>query len=187
VTVVLITGVAVASPAESRLSESRVSRLLVAAVRIVVAFLWIQNSYWKVPPHFGEDQTPPGGLYRFTRDAVDHPVFAPYSWVVEHVVLPNFTFFGWLVLLVEVSLGAFLLVGVATRLWALVGVGQTLAIALSVLNTPGEWFWSYYLMLVANLLLFAVAAGRAYGVDGVLRPAWAASDRRLARALVRVS
>jgi len=172
---------------EAGLADSRLTRLLVAAIRVAVAFLWIQNSYWKVPPHFGADRTPPEGLSQFTRDAVEHPVFAPYAWLVENLVLPNFTFFGWLVLLTEVSLGAFLLIGLATRFWALVGLGQSLAITLSVLNTPGEWYWAYYLMIAAHVLLFAVAAGRAGGLDGVLRPAWARSDGRLSRLLLRVS
>jgi thiosulfate dehydrogenase (quinone) large subunit len=167
------------------LDNSRPTRWLVAAARVAVALLWIQNSSWKVPPDFGERTG--SNLYRYTQDAVDHPVFGPYAFVVEHVILPNFTFFAWLTLLVEVSLGAFLLIGLATRLWALVGVGQSLVITLSVLRTPGEWHWSYYLMIAAHLLLFAVAAGRAGGLDGVLRPVWQRSDGRLARLLVRVS
>lgn len=169
----------------SVLEDSRASRWLVAAARVAVALLWVQNVYWKVPPDFGERRN--ADLYRFTRDAVDHEVFAPYAFVVEHVVLPNFTLFGWLVLAVEASLGAFLLIGLATRLWALVGVAQTVAIVLSVLNTPNEWHWSYYLMIAAHLLLFAVAAGRVGGLDGVLRPIWQASDGRVARLLLRVS
>jgi thiosulfate dehydrogenase (quinone) large subunit len=173
--------------AAAGLEDSRLARLLVAGFRVAVAFLWIQNAYWKVPPHFGADRTPPNGLYRSTQDAVDHPVFGPYAWLVEHVVLPNFGVFGWLVLFTEVALGAFLLVGLATRLWALVGLGHSVVLALSVLKTPNLWHWSYYLMIGAHLLLFAVAAGRAGGLDGVLRPAWARSNGRLARLLVRAS
>jgi thiosulfate dehydrogenase [quinone] large subunit len=173
------------APSVSALDDSRASRWLVAVVRVVVALLWVQNVYWKVPPDFGERRD--ADLYRFTRDAVDHPVFAPYAFVVKHVVLPNFTFFGWMTLLVEASLGAFLLIGLATRLWALVGVAQGLAITLSVLNTPGEWHWSYYLMIAAHLMLFAVAAGRAGGLDGVLRPVWQASDGPLSRLMLRIS
>lgn len=86
----------------------RVSPGLLAAVRIGVALLWIQNAGWKVPPDFA-------GLLHFTRFAVDAPVLAPYAWVVQTLVLPNFQLFGWLVLLVEAGLGAFLLVGLATR------------------------------------------------------------------------
>lgn len=176
------TGAAVDATA---LANTRLSRALVAGVRIVLALMWIQNVFWKVPPDFGKERG--ADLYQFTNHAVERPVFPPYSWIVEHVVLPNFALFGWLVLFTEAALGAFLLIGLATRFWALVGIGQTLAITLSVLNTSGEWHWSYYLMLVAHVAVFAVAAGRAGGLDGVLRPLWLASPGRLPRLLARAS
>jgi thiosulfate dehydrogenase [quinone] large subunit len=161
-------------------APSRVDRALIALVRVGVALLWVQNASWKTPPDFR-------ALRQWTGYAVEFPVFGPYAWLVEHVVLPNFVFFGWAVLLVEASLGAFLLVGLATRFWALVGVGQTLAITLSALNAPHEWVWSYLLMLLAHLALFATAAGRYFGLDGVLRPGWLRSSSWLARLLVRAS
>ncbi|MEO3859870.1 DoxX family protein [Acrocarpospora sp. B8E8] len=143
-----------------------------AAVRVATALLWIQNAGWKTPgDDFGRTSSP-RGLFLFTGYAVDHPVFPPFAWLVEHVVLPNFLVFGWVVLLVEALLGAFLLVGLATRLWALVGIGQTLAITLSVLNAPHEWHWSYFLMILIHVVLFATAAGRYYGLDGLLRDSW---------------
>jgi thiosulfate dehydrogenase [quinone] large subunit len=76
---------------------SRINRALIAIVRIGVGLLWLQNAGWKTPPDFGRgDQS---GLYHSTTYAVSHEVFHPYAWLVEHVVLPNFTFFGWMVLL----------------------------------------------------------------------------------------
>jgi thiosulfate dehydrogenase (quinone) large subunit len=162
------------------LSASRLSRVLIGVVRVGVALLWIQNAAWKAPPDFG-------ALRGFTEDGVKHPVLAPWAWLIQHVILPNFTPFGWLTLILESSIGAFLLIGLATRLWALVGIGQTIAIALSVLYTPGEWAWSYFLMLLAHLTLFATAAGRFYGLDGVLRGRWLASPGRLPRLLARLS
>jgi thiosulfate dehydrogenase (quinone) large subunit len=101
--------------------------------------------------------------------------------------LPNFTFFGWMVLLVEAALGAFLLIGLATRFWALIGIAQTVVIALSVLNAPHEWYWSYLLMLLVHVALFATAAGRYGGLDGLLRPGWELSRSWAARWLVRAS
>ena len=103
------------SPAADALMESRLNRALIAVLRVGVALLWIQNVSWKDPPTFGEGASP-SGLYQFTNFAVEYPVFPPYSWLVEHLVLPNFAFFGWAVLLVEAALGAFLLIGLATRL-----------------------------------------------------------------------
>ena len=141
---------------------------------------WLED-----PPDFGRgDQS---GLYHSTTYAVSHEVFHPYAWVVEHVVLPNFAFFGWMVLLVEASLGAFLLIGLATRFWAVIGVAQTVVIMLSVLNAPHEWYWSYLLMLLVHLALFATAAGRYAGLDGLLRTSWQHSRFSWVRLLVRAS
>ena len=123
--------------------EDRAAAWTAFGLRVTLGVLWLVNSGWKRPPDFGENQG--RGLYAFTRDAVEHEVFAPFAWVVREVVLPNFRFFGWGVLLTEAALGAFLLLGLATRFWAVVGLVQSAFITLSVLNTPGEWEWSYYL------------------------------------------
>jgi thiosulfate dehydrogenase [quinone] large subunit len=168
------------------LASSWLSRAIVALIRVAAGVLWIQNAGWKQPPRFGEGD-PPAGLYLWTSYAVEHQVFGPYAWLVEHVVLPNFRPFGWLVLITEASLGAFLLIGLLTRLWALIGIAQTTVIALSALNAPHEWVWSYALMFLVHAALFATAAGRYGGLDGVLRPRWVASPGRLARLLARAS
>jgi thiosulfate dehydrogenase (quinone) large subunit len=140
-------------PAEAR---------LMAAVRVLVGVLWLSNTGWKTPPDFP-------ALRAFTAEAVEHPVFPPFSWLVEHVVLENFTPFGWLVLGTEVLLGALLVVGLFTRAAAIVGALMSVTIMLSVALAPGEWPWSYYLMIGANLTLFATAAGRTWGLDGLVR------------------
>ena len=165
---------------------SRVNRALIAVVRIGVGLLWLQNAGWKTPPDFGRGD-PPNGLYLSASYAVSHEVLPPYAWLMNHGVLPNFTFFGWMVLLVEASLGAFLLIGLATRFWAVVGAAQTVVIMLSVLNAPHEWYWSYLLMLLVHLAVFATAAGRYAGLDGLLRPSWQSSRFGWARWLVRAS
>lgn len=67
-----------------------------AALRILVGLMWLYNVAWKRAPDFGRDAG--NGLYGFTKDAADHPVLPPFSWVVEQVVLPNISVFGWGVL-----------------------------------------------------------------------------------------
>lgn len=156
-----------------------------AAARVTVAFLWMSGAGWKVPPHFGENSG--RGLFKYVSYGADYPVFAPYAWLVESVILPNLQVFGWLTLLTEASLGAFLLVGLATRFWAAVGIIQSVTIALSVLFAPHEWPWAYYLMVLAHVVLLASAAGRAHGLDGLFRDRWQASERPLARLMLRVS
>ncbi|MET4095471.1 DoxX family protein [Arthrobacter sp. UYCu712] len=171
--------------ADEGLDSGRTARAVIAGLRIAVALLWIQNVSWKIPPDFGRDDHT--GLFQFTSYAVEHPVLPPFSWLVQYVVLPNFTLFGYATLLVEFSLGAFLLAGLFTRFWAAIGIIQTLAITMSVLNAPNEWHWSYYLMLAAHLVLLATAAGRTAGLDGLLRPLWRTSSNRLATWALRAS
>jgi thiosulfate dehydrogenase (quinone) large subunit len=163
-------------------ADDRFARAAVVLTRVTVAFLWIQNTRWKVPPDFGEDAG--RGLYAFTNDAVEHEVFAPYAALVENVILPNLGIFGWIVLLTEAAIGATLLVGFATRLMGLVAVGQAGAIFLSVSQTPGEWPWAYYLMMVGGLVLAGIGAGRVMGLDAVLRPRLLASHGLWRRAAV---
>jgi len=168
------------------LLSSGVDRAVIAIVRIGVGLLWLQTVGWTTPPDFGQGD-PPSGLYQSASYAVSHEVFHPYALLIERLVLPNFTYFAWTVLVVEASLGAFLLIGLATRFWALVGVAQTVIIMLSVLNAPHEWIWSYVLMLLVHMALFATSAGRYAGLDGLLRPGWQSSRSWWMRALVRAS
>lgn len=167
------------APAEA-LDTGHSTRVVIAGLRVAVALLWIQNVNWKVPPDFVR-------LRQFTNYAVEYPVVPPFSWIVEHVVLTNFALFGYVTLLTEFSLGAFLLAGLLTRFWAAIGIFQTLAITMSVLNAPHEWHWSYYLMIAAHVVLIATAAGRVAGLDGLLRPRWRTSSNPLAKLALRAS
>ncbi|MDH6236089.1 TQO small subunit DoxD [Cryobacterium sp. CG_9.6] len=161
------------------IATGRATRVVLAAVRIAVGLMWLQNVNWKRPPDFG--QAAQNGLFQYTNYAVENPVLAPFTWLVQNVIFPNFALFGWGVLLAEFCLGAFLLVGFLTRFWAMVGILQTIAITLSVLNTPAEWQWSYYLMFAAQFVILVTGAGRVAGVDGLLRPQWSRVSGRPAR------
>ncbi len=161
------------APATDRVPQGQA--VAAAAVRILVGLLWLYNVSWKRAPDFGQDDD--NGLYHFTSFAVEYPVFPPYSWVVENVVLEAFTPFGWAVLAAETALAVLLLTGSWVRLAALLGIAQSLAIGLSVAYAPDEWPWSYWLMIGAHLLILFSSAGRVLAVDGVR--AREASPRRL--------
>jgi len=169
----------------NQIESGRPTRVILAATRVAVGLMWLQNANWKRPPDFG--QAAHTGLYQYMDDAVQHPVLGAFSWLVQNAIFPNFALFGWGVLIAEFCLGAFLLVGFLTRFWAAIGILQTIAITLSVLNTPGEWQWSYYLMFAAQLVILATAAGRIAGVDALLRPRWSLGVGRPARIAMALS
>ena len=176
-----------AAKAEARRAETteRAGSVGLALLRLTVGALWLHEAAWKVPPDFGEATGT--GLWRLAQNAVTYPVLPPFSWIVERIVLPNFAFFGWLVFLTEAAVGGFLLVGLATRLWAMLGALWSGAMILTLANTPGQWVFAFYLLFATHLALAAGGGGRVAGVDGVLRREWQRSDKLLARLLVRLS
>ena len=135
------------------------------AFRILIGLLWLYNVSWKRAPDFGQEAE--NGLFKFTSYAVSDPVLAPFSWVIEHIVLKAFTPFGWMVLVAETTLAVLLLTGAWVRLAAAIGLAQSVAIALSVAFAPHEWPWSYWLMIGAHGLLLVSSAGRVLSVDAV--------------------
>ncbi|MEO3759679.1 hypothetical protein ABGB19_15495 [Mycobacterium sp. B14F4] len=145
--------------------SARAGGVSLAILRIVAGLLWLAHVWWKVPPDFGEDRRT--GLWFWTHLAVDHPVFPPYSWLVENLVLPNFTPFGWLVLVVETLVPVLLLTGTAVRLAALIGIAQSLAIGMSVAQAPNEWPWAYAMMISIHLVLLLGPSAQYAAVDAV--------------------
>lgn len=131
--------------------------IVLTGLRLLAGLIWLYNVVWKVPPDFGERGR--RDLYHFTHLAVEHPVFTPFSWVIEHAVLPYFTAFGWGVLFAESALAVLLLTGTAVRLAALIGIGQSVAIGLSVAESPGEWPWAYAMLLGIHVVLLFTRHG----------------------------
>jgi uncharacterized membrane protein YphA (DoxX/SURF4 family) len=145
--------------------EERASRGILATVRVAVATMWIANAHWKRPSDFGAAKG--NGLAKYIKFGIDHPVAAPYTWFLREVVQPHLTAFGWLTVVLEVMLGALLLLGWHTRFVALFGAIFSGSIALTILRTPNEWPWAYYMMVALHLMLLAGAAGMHGGLDGL--------------------
>ena len=146
------------------------SSIIICVSRISLGLLWIENSGWKsISDNFGKKNN--SGLYYYTKFGSTKPVLGFMKPLVDNIILPNFTFFGWMSLITEATLGAFILI----------------TIALTVLNAPNEWPWSYYLLLMANLLMFASCAGRHGGLDGVLRKFWINGKGRITKLFLAVS
>lgn len=157
-------------------SVPRSHAVAASVLRFFLGLLWLANVWWKIAPDFGRKTD--AGLYGYTKNAVEFPVFPPFSWVVEHLVLPNFTAFGWGVLAAETALAVLLMTGTFVRAAALLGVVQSLAIGFSVAHAPHEWPWAYWMMVGLHALVLFSAAGRYFAVDGLRAGPDAAGRRR---------
>jgi uncharacterized membrane protein YphA (DoxX/SURF4 family) len=81
---------------------------------------------------------------------------------VMEVMVDNWTVVGWALTVTELLVGALLIVGAATRLAALIGLGQALFLAL-VFATRNRWAFEQPHEYVPLIILAIVPAGRVWG------------------------
>ncbi len=156
-----------------------------ALARILYGVLWWQQSKWKVPSDdFGRKSG--GGLWYWVQQEIQYPTVAAYKDFLVNVMIPHWTFFGWMTLVTETFIGATLILGLFTRLGALVGVGMAANITIGILTVPHEWGWTYTMLIMLAGLFLLTGAGRSFGVDALLGPRLdraAARGNRAARLL----
>jgi thiosulfate dehydrogenase [quinone] large subunit len=156
-----------------------------ALARIVYGLLWWQQSKWKVPSDdFGRISG--GGLWYWVHEEIRYPTLTAYKQFLETVVIPNWTLFGWMTLVTETFIGATLILGLFSRLGALVGLGMAINVTLGILSVPHEWGWTYTMLIMFPAVFLLTGAGRSLGLDAFLVAPLeraAASGRRIARLL----
>ena len=153
--------------------------------RILYGYLWWQQSGWKVPSDdFGRKSG--GGLWYWVHQEIQYPTVAAYKNFLVNVLIPHWTFFGWMTLITETFIATTLILGLGTRLGSLVAIGMAANITIGILNVPHEWVWTYTMLIMFPVLFLLMDAGRSFGVDAFLAP-WldraAADGSRLARLL----
>lgn len=139
----------------------------IALSRMAIGVLWLFSLRWKLPPDFAPSSGP--GLMDWLQLEAQYPAFAFYGRFVESVVIPNFTFFAWIIFLAELLVGLSLLTGTLTRLGAAVGLLMSLNLGIGLLTVPHEWPWSYIMLAMFHGIFLVTAAGRVLGVDAWLR------------------
>ena len=86
---------------------------------------------------------------------------------VMELMVDNWALVGWALTAMELVVGAMLIVGAATRLAALIGLGQALFLAL-VFATRNRWAFEQPHEYVPLIILAIVPSGRVWGLDGKL-------------------
>jgi len=140
-----------------------------ALARILYGYLWWQQSGWKVPSDdFGRKSG--GGLWYWVHQEIQYPTVDAYKNFLLNVMIPHWTFFGWMTLITETFIASTLILGLGTRLGSLVAIGMAANITIGILNVPHEWGWTYTMLIMFPGLFLLMDAGRSFGVDSFLAP-----------------
>lgn len=137
-------------------------------VRVIIGGMWWQQSLWKFDvftnPHFAKT-----GLGYWMEQMVKYASFPIQSRLVGDFVLPNGWFFGPLVYFIEAAIGAALILGFATRTFALIGALMAANLWLGLYRMPSEWPWTYAFLLAIQLIYVFDPPGRSLGWDANMR------------------
>ena len=160
-----------------RKTDSLVS-LVFTGIRIVLGVFWLLQLTWKPPPTFG---CPDKGFCFWLDQEIQHPLIPLYADFVRAIIRPNAILFGWFTTVVEVFIGITLVLGVFTRLGALVGTLWAINLLIGLSNVPNEQGWYYAFLVMLNALYATIGASGQVSVDRArgLRVWWARAEPSL--------
>jgi uncharacterized membrane protein YphA (DoxX/SURF4 family) len=154
-----------------------------ALLRILVGYLWFQQLFWKLPPTFA-------GLYSYVVRESQHAIIPGYGTLLQHTFLAGcpslstpigctaFVPLAACVWTAELVVTISLLFGLFTRFGAILATILALQLYVGLAYSPGEWIWTYGMLVLLALFLVAVPAGRRLGVDYWLAPRLQSAGQR---------
>jgi uncharacterized membrane protein YphA (DoxX/SURF4 family) len=160
------------------MSLDQLGRYGLVLARLTIGYLWITQLAWKMPPTFGcpPDFAVSTSFNSRTTGLCDWAgLMAVYSKVPAHAafvkgfIIPNISWVGWGVWLVEAFIAASLVLGLLTRLGAFAGLVQAVNLYIGLTAIPYEWYWTYGMLITLQLIFFCVPPGRTLGIDAWLR------------------
>jgi len=152
----------------SRLDLKIFMPLVLSGNRSLIGLLWLASLRWKLPPTFTATEGH-RSLLEWMNLQVAHPTVGLYADFVANVVIPNFTLFAWLTFLIELAVGLSLTFGLFTRAGAALGLLWSFNLAIGLISVPGEWPWSYLMLIMWHALFLVSVDKQVFGLDGLWR------------------
>ena len=150
------------------LSQRSVLHLWNWLARFFIGALWWQQSLWKLPPTYTDNPDGSGGLRYWMDEMTKWASTGLQRHFVKDVVLPHFYFFAPQVYFSEVLIAVTLILGLFSRLGALVGTLMAINLWLGLYRSPAEWPWTYFFLIVVQIMLLVQRPGRSLGLDAIL-------------------
>ncbi len=136
-----------------------------AIPRIVTGWFFLQFGWEKLSPRFLSGEQ----LARQLGRAANDPILWHRDFILQTVV-PHSHFFRYLIAFGVIAIGVSLIVGLLVRLSSAFGAFHNLNILFAVaLPSGGAQIGLNRIFIVLQLMFILASAGRALGVDGILK------------------
>ena len=147
--------------------------MALALLRILSSYSWLSGAFIGKDAKFSPDfLAGPGLVSRITggpNGGFVHTVLSSgiAAWLTG-TVIPHASLFAWLLALGEAVVGISLLLGVFTRLGSFLAILQSIVNILVAGGGGADTIGHNYLLIILALAFIVTAAGRKYGIDGML-------------------
>jgi uncharacterized membrane protein YphA (DoxX/SURF4 family) len=135
--------------------------------RFIIGAMWWQQSLWKLPPTYTNNPDGSGGLRYWMDEMAKWASTGLQRNFVKHVVLPHFYLFAPQVYFSEVLIAVTLILGLFSRLGAFVGALMAINLWLGLYRSPAEWPWTYFFLIVVQIMFLIQRPGRSLGLDAL--------------------
>jgi len=138
--------------------------------RFIIGSMWWQQTLWKLPPYYTDQPSHPmdSGLAYWITEMGKSAWIPLQADFVNNIVLPNFYIFAPIVYSLEVLTAVSLMLGIFVRFWGIIGFFQILNLWLGLYSAPGEWPWTYFFLLVLQVIFALHQYGRSLGIDALI-------------------
>jgi uncharacterized membrane protein YphA (DoxX/SURF4 family) len=179
--VLLLGSIAIAGYALATIESQRSFRPVVDWIlRFLIGSMWWQQTLWKVPPLYTDHPNDPmgTGLYYWVTVEGKGAAIQFQADFVNHIVLPHFYLFAPILYSLEVLTAVSLILGIFVRFWGVIGALQILNLWLGLYNAEGEWPWTYFFLLVLQVIFALHQYGRSLGLDAIIVDRYGHASRR---------
>ena len=135
--------------------------------RLFIGAMWWQQSLWKLPPTYTDQPDGSGGLRYWMERMAQGASFAGQADFVKKIVLPHFYFFAPQVYAGEVLVAVSLMLGLFTRVGGFLGALMAVNLWLGLYRLDSEWPWTYFFLVVIQIMFVAYRPGRSLGLDAL--------------------
>ena len=167
----LLGSIAIAAYAWATIKEQRSGRHVADWLcRFIIGSMWWQQTLWKLPPYYTDqpDQPLTSGLAYWLKQMAESAWIPLQADFVNNIVLPHYYVFAPIVYSLETLTAVSLILGVFVRFWGAIGALQILNLWLGLYDAPGEWPWTYFFLLVLQVIFAVNQFGRSLGVDALI-------------------
>ena len=147
-------------------AEGFLASVGLTCVRVIFGYFWLSRVLAFPPPSFG---CPDAGFCLALTQAIHNPLSAVYRTILEVVVQQHAVLFAWISTALEAVAGVTILLGVLTRLGALVGLIWSLAFLICLAAVPGESAWYYLSLVLLSLVFLGIGGSNQLSVDHLAR------------------